>query len=343
MNTYLIKKHNIIVNLYDDIDLTEFGHVYLLRNMINNKCYIGQSVRIKNRLSEHIQNVINNKNNALCNAINKHGINNFEFNVIDFANDINSLNEKEVNHIKINNSNNRLFGYNIEEGGKNALASDSTKRILSNQRKGREQNSEWIQKRILEISKPVLKINKINNVILERYASLADAGRNNMNNLTYEQILRKCLGYSKNSKNTCWCYEENFYQNNFNVYKQKTYKPLTEFSVEELDNIYKEHGNNKTSIRQLSEKYSIHFSTLSKYIDKKNSPESQFKPNTNYISVCKITNKRFSDYINKSGSLTVHISKINPDFVLDSKFKRKQIEIKTGKPWYYNYFDFIEN
>ena len=219
MNSYLIKKHNIIVNLYNDIDLTEFGHVYLLRNIINNKCYIGQSIRIKGRISEHIQNTINKKKSALCNAINKYGINNFEFNVIDFANDINSLNEKEVNHIKINNSNNRFFGYNIEEGGKNALTSDSTKQILSNQRKGRKQNSKWVDKRNLKISKIVLKIDKAKNLILETYKSLADAGRNNNDNLSYQQISRKCLGYSKNSNNIYWCYQENFLNNVFPEYK----------------------------------------------------------------------------------------------------------------------------
>ena len=46
-------------------------------------------------------------------------------------------------------------------------------------------------------------------------------------------------------------------------------------------------------------------------------------------------------HLNKSGILTTHISETYPDLLLESKFKRKQIEIKTGKPWYYDYFDFI--
>jgi hypothetical protein len=38
--------------------------------------------------------------------------------------------------------------------------------------------------------------------------------------------------------------------------------------------------------------------------------------------------------------LTTHIRDTYPEIILESKFKRKQIEIKTGKPWYFEYFIF---
>ena len=59
--------------------LKEFGHIYLFINKINGKRYIGQSIRVRDRISEHIQNVINKKNCVLYNAINRYGLENFEF------------------------------------------------------------------------------------------------------------------------------------------------------------------------------------------------------------------------------------------------------------------------
>jgi group I intron endonuclease len=345
MNTYLIKKHNIVVNLLNSIALTEFGHIYTIKNKINNKVYVGQSIRVKNRLSEHIQNVINKKNCVLYNAINKYGLENFEFSIIDFANNIDSLNEKEIYYIKFYNSNNKKIGYNIEEGGKNAKTSIETKQKLSNARKGLKQNQEWIDKRIEKVAKPVIKLDKINNTIIERYISLAEAGRLNLDNLSYEAISRKCLGISKNDNDIIWCYEEDYLNNTIKKYKEKTInKRLIEFSDEELLNMYNKHIINNISIRELSEIYSINYSTLLTYINNENKKESIFTNNNNfkYVAICKKTTKKFEDYLNKSGALTTHILEIYPNKILESKFKRKQIELTTGMPWYYDYFDFIK-
>ena len=292
MNIIKLRNHDIVINILNDITLKEFGHIYLFRNKINNKLYVGQSTRVRDRISEHIQNVVNKKNCVLYNAINLYGLENFEFNIIDVASDMNSLNEKEIYYINIHKSNIREFGYNIEEGGRNAKASAETKEILSNQRKGRKQNSEWVNKRNLKISKIVLKIDKTNNLILETYKSLADAGRNNNDNLSYQQILRKCDGYTKNNI-IIWCYEMDYLSNNINKYKQIHYKQLTEFTDEELLHFYNEHINQNISVRVLSEKYSIHFSTLLEYIKKRNQPiNDDFNINNIMFVVCKKNKKR---------------------------------------------------
>ena len=204
-----------------------------------------------------------------------------------------------------------------------------------------KQNDNWIKKRVLKISKPVIKINLINNIILERFESLADAGKNNVDFLSYEQILRKCLGYSKNDDNNYWCYENDYINNNFKQYKAKHYKQLNEFTKNELLNIYNEYKQNQTSIRELSKKHLINFSTLNQYIKIIEMPIiNDFNKINKYVAICKKTNKKFSDYLNKSGILTMHITNIYPEIKLESKFKRKQVEIKTGKPWYYDYFVF---
>jgi len=341
MNTLKLRNHDIEINILNDITLKEFGHIYLFINKINGKRYIGQSIRVRDRISEHIQNVINKKNCVLYNAINRYGLENFEFSIIDSANNIIELNNKEIVYINLYKSNNRNFGYNIESGGKNSLASPETKKKLSDQRKGRKQNDGWVNKRNLKISKVVLKIDKEKNIILETYKSLADAGRTNSDGLSYQQLLRKCLGYSKNKDYSYWCYEDDFLSSNINKYKQINYKELTEFTEEELLNIYNEYLNNNVSIRSLSKKYFIYFSTLNKYIKQKEEPKTDdFNIKNFNFAVCKKTEKQFSDVINKSGALTTHIISTYPDFKIESKFKRKQIEMKTGMPWYYDFFIF---
>lgn len=84
--------------------------------------------------------------------------------------------------------------------------------------------------------------------------------------------------------------------------------------------------------------YKITYSSLLKVIHQKQSPDKII--NEKMIATCKKTGKIFNDSMNKSGTLTNHIKEIYPKIDLPSKYKRKSIEIKTGKPWYYDYFDF---
>jgi hypothetical protein len=188
-----------------------------------------------------------------------------------------------------------------------------------------------------------LKINLTNNTIINEFESLVDASNNNKDNLNYQQILNKCLGYSINDKLNFWCYKEDYESNNLKFYEKKEIKPINDFNNETLNKIYDEYKNTDISIRELSIKYSINFSTLNEYIKKHNIPtNNDFSFSNEYILICKKTNKKFTDYLNKSGCITNHILKTYPQIKIESKFKRKQIELTSGKPWYYNYFEFIK-
>lgn len=61
--------------------------VYIILNIINNKYYIGSSKNVYIRLREHKSNLKGNKheNQRLQNAVNKYGINNFEFESVKAA------------------------------------------------------------------------------------------------------------------------------------------------------------------------------------------------------------------------------------------------------------------
>lgn len=101
--------------------------IYKATNKVNNKSYIGQTIRnLHNRKLEHIRSAIKKKSNlAFHNAIRKYGKENFEWEVLCECKNINELNEKEVQYIKEYNS--CVNGYNMNDGGDNATHSKETK------------------------------------------------------------------------------------------------------------------------------------------------------------------------------------------------------------------------
>lgn len=107
--------------------------IYLIKNKINNKVYVGQSNNFQNRKREHFNRLKNNNhtNEHLQKSWNKYGNENFEFIVLEEC-DINYLDEREIYWINYFNSTNNKFGYNLESGGHlNKKLSEETKRKIS--------------------------------------------------------------------------------------------------------------------------------------------------------------------------------------------------------------------
>ncbi len=90
--------------------------IYKITNNINNKIYIGQTVRsLKERFLQH-QASCNAKNSAISNAIQKYGKENFIIEEIDGANSLSELNYLEWLYIHKFNCISPN-GYNLKEGG----------------------------------------------------------------------------------------------------------------------------------------------------------------------------------------------------------------------------------
>lgn len=89
------------------------GFIYLIKNTINSKCYVGQTIQknVKNRWRAHK----NLHGTILYYAFAKHGIDNFEFSVITEAPN-EQLDEREITEIETRNTV-TPYGYNIESGG----------------------------------------------------------------------------------------------------------------------------------------------------------------------------------------------------------------------------------
>jgi group I intron endonuclease len=113
--------------------------IYCIFNKSNGKIYVGQSVQLKTRISQHKSelNFNNHSNNHLQYAWNKYGEDSFEFIVIETC-DEEKLNDNEIKWINYFNSTNPDYGYNLESGGNsNYHLSDETKQKISEHRKGK--------------------------------------------------------------------------------------------------------------------------------------------------------------------------------------------------------------
>ncbi len=127
------------------------GFIYQIKNLINNKLYIGQTTRpLHKRIYEYKSAFNLNKfhNQYLLNAFNKYGWSNFEFKIIDVGSTIDELNEKEIHYIQKFDSTNKSIGYNIGNGGRNSIPTIETLEKMSKAGRGRKQTDAWINKRI---------------------------------------------------------------------------------------------------------------------------------------------------------------------------------------------------
>jgi group I intron endonuclease len=106
--------------------------IYKITNIVNGKVVIGQAINITARWQRHKGLLRHNKhyNSHFQNAWNKYGEQNFKFEIIlECLRE--KLNEEEIRLIKEHKSNNRKYGYNIEEGGNIRIHSEETRRKIS--------------------------------------------------------------------------------------------------------------------------------------------------------------------------------------------------------------------
>lgn len=101
--------------------------IYKATNKINNKCYIGQT---KTTLKVRISNHKRCKNTYFSKAIQKYGIENFRWTILEICMDQDDLNEKEKYYISLFDSINQDKGYNLTTGGECFEMSEQTKQKM---------------------------------------------------------------------------------------------------------------------------------------------------------------------------------------------------------------------
>lgn len=101
--------------------------IYLHRNKINNKIYIGYSGKsINERWYHHCHAAKKGKGYYFQAAIRKHGENNFSHEIIDTASNLKEAKLSEVKWIAHHKSNDPTIGYNLTNGGDGSILSKST-------------------------------------------------------------------------------------------------------------------------------------------------------------------------------------------------------------------------
>lgn len=94
-------------------------YVYFIKNVINNKFYVGQSKlpfkRVKGHFARSKKNLCSQR--PLQRAIRKHGLDNFVFFIVAQVASEEEVDELEIAWIKALRTNESQFGYNLESGG----------------------------------------------------------------------------------------------------------------------------------------------------------------------------------------------------------------------------------
>jgi group I intron endonuclease len=98
------------------------GYIYVIVNNINGKYYYGKTFNVQKRWKHHIKNAAFKINRRLYDAMNCYGYNNFSYHIITEILEpketiTKKLNDLETYFIKISDSQNPLFGYNMTDGG----------------------------------------------------------------------------------------------------------------------------------------------------------------------------------------------------------------------------------
>ncbi len=210
------------------------GYIYKIRNKIDNKIYVGQTIGdLETRWKGHLKKRSNCR--YLKSAINKYGVDNFEFKLVCITFD-NNLDDMEIKYIEQYNC---LVpnGYNLRLGGNSGRHNAETKQKISETLKKRYDN-DIIRLNNPRIGKPLSEITKkklseahkgkkpsqesINKSIVSRRKNKTiqfDMEGNRLNSFdsckeaaeyigtTKTNICQCCNGKTKTAKGFVWVYE----------------------------------------------------------------------------------------------------------------------------------------
>ncbi len=203
--THLIKsKKAKVLEKYPKIEVKTMVNdlksgIYIIRNKINNKCYVGSSVNIRSRLNAHYNSLLQKKhpNKHLQSAFNLFGNENFEF--IPLLNCLSNYNTKLEQWVK--DRSNFKCDYNIaincEAPMLNVKMSDESKEKIRIKAKNRKHT--YATKKLLS----VLKKDKIKGDNSYRYKLLSNLisspiGERNPNSKLTEKDVVEIKIYFKN-------------------------------------------------------------------------------------------------------------------------------------------------
>lgn len=205
---------------YRDID-PKLAGIYIIKNNINSKCYVGQSIKLRSRIKDHMRNAKNGKLDLpIYRAINKYGFHNFTVDILEsFVPDPNISNSEliqildklEIKYIEKYNA--YTEGYNCTKGGDFGVLG---LKMTEEQKRKVSENS---KKQAVKLYKPIYLYSIEEKSTLYAISVTAAA---NITNINRSNLVRTARG----------------------IYKQ-THGYLVAFSLEELEK-FKQQFNAET-------------------------------------------------------------------------------------------------
>ena len=195
---------------------TESG-VYLLKNIINDKCYIGSAKNIKHRLQQHLRDLQSSRhiNKYLLRAFHKYGQDSFVYTILEKCDsDRNTMLTEEQKYLDMSPEYNYMKIAGTTNGYKHT---EETKKILSERHKGRPHipNSSY-EYRAPEYVKKQPKVRKptmekaviqytLNGDFIAEYRSIIEASRKIKK--YHSTISAVCRGKFKQAYGFIWRYK----------------------------------------------------------------------------------------------------------------------------------------
>jgi len=189
--------------------------IYMIKNIVNNKLYIGSAIGHYRRKGQHFYMLRRNIhfNKHLQDSWNKYGENNFVFNIIEFIDNINNLQQREEYWINYYNTTDPFIGYNTRTDCKTNLNlswSIESRLKFSEQKKGKPTNLNY-SLIAMKNSKKIVGINLISKEKIY-FDSIIKASRYfNVHQSVISKAVNKKI---KTSKGYIWDFVEQSTSNN---------------------------------------------------------------------------------------------------------------------------------
>jgi len=221
--------------------------IYCIENLINDKKYVGSSVDINKRIKHHFYLLKRNihKNKHLQESFNINRIENFKFYILEDCSK-EDLYSKEIYWMKLLNTKNNKFGYNMLNPGENNNL-------------GFKQKEHTILLKTLKANKKVIQYS-LDGIKVKEWNSIKEASE-------YFKISSSCItncckrkGSHRSSKGFIWRYEKDL-----DTTLNKTIFPKKIIQYDLNNNII----NTFDSIHEAGRKTNIHFTRISSCINNK--------------------------------------------------------------------------
>lgn len=257
-----------------------------------NKVYIGSSNNLKKRRSDHFSALRNNrhKNNYLQFAFNKYKEKNFRWEILEYC-EVKKIRERENFYIYKYQSTNSNCGYNLSLRAEKNIPSEKTKEKMRQKMKGRKPSAKTIEgSRKYHTGRKLTKetIAKRTKAVLgskrsDKTKEIMSKAQRKYNDLVpeWKDLRRKGISYCEMEKiyniyhGTIKQYLNKFYPED-DILRIKTKQKDLRKYIQLVDE-WKNLTSKGFSYKEISEKYNVGKSTVSKYLKKYFPENSEYR------------------------------------------------------------------